>query len=77
MKYLGWSGRGWIDGGPAGAGPLSSQAPSWDDHGQEIGINMVRMGFSIKHFLSDAETTHSPENISDLIKRGLENKDVS
>ena len=77
IKYLGWSGRGWIDGGPTGAGPLNCQAPSWDRYGQEIGINMVRMGFSIKHFFSDTETTNSPENLSDLIKIGLENKDVS
>ena len=77
ITYLGWSGRGWIDGGPTGAGPLNSQAPSWDRYGQEIGINMVRMGFSIKHFLSDTETTNSPNDLSDLIRIGLENKDVS
>ncbi|MFC2166788.1 hypothetical protein ACFLQZ_02365 [Acidobacteriota bacterium] len=77
MKYLGWSGRGWSDGGPIGAGPLNCQAPSWDSFGQEIGINMVRMGFSIKHFLSERDMTNSPKNLSDLIKKGLENKDVS
>ncbi len=47
IKYIGWSGRGWADGGPIGARPLNCSAPSWDSYGQEIGINMVRMGFPI------------------------------
>ena len=77
LKYLGWSGRGWIDGGPFGAGPLSGQASSWDSFGQEIGINMVRMGFTIRHFLPEKELAISPENFSDLIEKGLDNTDVS
>jgi len=74
IKYIGWSGRGWPDGGVAGAGPISSRAPSWDGYGQEIGINMVRLGFSIRHFLPKDISQHS---ISDQIKRGLENTEVS
>lgn len=75
IKFIGWSGRGWIDGGPAGAGPMNSQAPSWDTYGQEIGINMVRMGFSIRHFLSGTERTQ--DSVSDHIKKGLENAEIS
>lgn len=75
IKYIGWSGRGWTDGGPIGAGPMNCNAPSWDSYGQEIGINMVRMGFSIKHFLS--ETENIQDSISDQIKKGFENIDVS
>ena len=75
IKYIGWSGRGWADGGPIGAGPIHCYAPSWESYGQEIGINMVRMGFSIRHFLSN-----NPKNqrlASDQIKKGLENTGVS
>jgi len=75
VRYLGWSGRGWSDGGPASAGPLSSQAPSWDSYSQEIGINMVRVGFTIRHFLPDTEDIQLP--LADHIKRGLENNEVS
>lgn len=75
IQYIGWSGRGWADGGPVGAGPLSSQAPSWDSYGQDVGINMVRMGFSIKHFLSGSENIQ--DSISDQVKKGLENREVS
>jgi hypothetical protein len=75
MKYFGWSGRGWADGGPAGAGPLNAQAPSWDSYGQEIGINMVRMGFTIKHFLPDK--VENPSSLSEQIKKGLEDRRVS
>ena len=75
INYIGWSGRGWPDGGAAGAGPISSRAPSWDSYGQEIGINMVRMGFSIGHFLPEQDI--SQHSISDQIKRGLENSEVS
>ena len=53
IKYIGWSGRGWADGGPISAGPINCKAPSWERYGKEIGINMVRMGFSMKHFLPD------------------------
>ncbi len=77
LTYLGWSGRGWIDGGPTGAGPLNCQAPSWDSYGQQIGINMVRTGFTIKHFLSERDITNSPDYLSDRIKIGLENTDAS
>lgn len=75
IEYIGWSGRGWIDGGPTGAGPLSSQAPSWDSYGQEIGINMVRTGFSVRDFLSGPVS--SEYSISEKIKKGLENTEVS
>lgn len=75
IMHIGWSGRGWVDGGPAGAGPLNSQAPSWDSYGQEIGINMVRTGFSIRHFLS--ETANDEASLSEQIKKGLENREVS
>jgi len=75
IKYIGWSGRGWIDGGPAGAGPINCNAPSWESYGQEIGINMVRMGFSIKHFLSSR--TYNKSSVSEQIKNGLENVECS
>lgn len=54
---------------------MNSQAPSWDSYGQEIGINMVRTGFSIRHFLS--ETANSEASLSEQIKKGLENREVS
>ena len=73
IKHIGWSGRGWIDGGSDGAGPLNSQAPSWESYGEEIGINMVRMGFTLKHFLSE-----NKESVSlDQTRRGLENREAS
>lgn len=75
IKYLGWSGRGWPDGGPAGAGPINCQAPSWESYGQEIGINMVRMGFSVRHFLPGI--SESQRSLSDQVKKGLENTEVS
>ncbi|MBD3413421.1 MAG: hypothetical protein GF421_03195 [Candidatus Aminicenantes bacterium] len=75
MKYLGWSGRGWADGGPLSAGPLNSQAPSWDEAGKEIGINMVRMGFTMKHFV--AAENNSNHSLLESIKKGMENKQVS
>jgi len=75
LTHIGWSGRGWGDGGPVGAGPLNSRAPAWDTYGQEVGINIVRMGFSIRHFLPDLEETR--QALADRIRRGLENKDVS
>jgi len=75
FQYLGWSGRGWPDGGQAAAGPISSQAPSWDSYSQEIGINMVRIGFSIKHFLP--EDTYISSSLADYIKKGFDNKEAS
>jgi len=75
IKYIGWSGRGWADGGPTGAGPIHCNAPSWESYGQEIGINMVRMGFSIKHFLP--ENVNIQDSMAYQIKKGLENTDVS
>lgn len=75
MQYIGWSGRGWADGGPLSAGPLSSRAPSWDRLSQEIGINMVRMGFTMKHFVP----TDLSQNFlfPEFIKKGMENIEVS
>ncbi|MFW6124203.1 MAG: hypothetical protein ACOC5G_03195 [Acidobacteriota bacterium] len=75
IRYIGWSGRGWADGGPLSAGPLSSQAPLWDRLSQEIGINMVRVGFTMKHFVpTDLSQSFSfPESI----KQGMENTEVS
>lgn len=73
IKHIGWSGRGWIDGGPVGAGPLNSRTPSWESYGEEIGINMVRMGLTMNHFLSENEDTVN----LDQIKRGLETRDAS
>jgi len=75
MQYIGWSGRGWPDGGPLSAGPLSAKAPSWDRLGQEIGINMVRMGFTMKHFLPD--DLKGNFSFSQSIKKGMENAHVS
>lgn len=75
IKFIGWSGRGWPDGGPTGAGPLNSQAPSWDSYGQEIGINMVRLGFSMKLFLAGDKNDQHP--MSEKIKKGFENREVS
>jgi len=75
IQYIGWSGRGWADGGPIGAGPMNCEAPSWDSYSQEIGINMVRMGFSIKQFLSETGNIQRP--MADQIKKGFENTDAS
>jgi len=75
IKYIGWSGRGFADGGPVGAGPINCKAPSWDSYSQEIGINMVRMGFSIRHFLSEHKSNQC--SILDQIKKGLENTDTA
>jgi len=75
LKYLGWSGRGLVDGGSTAAGSISCLAPSWDSYSQEIGINMIRMGFSIKHFLSGIENT--TQKILDEVKKGLENTRAS
>ncbi len=75
LTYIGWSGRGWVDGGPVGAGPLNSRAPAWDSYGEEVGINMIRVGFSIKHFLSAVKENR--KSLPDRIRRGLENKEVS
>lgn len=75
IRYIGWSGRGWPDGGPVSAGPISSRAPSWERCGWEIGINMVRMGFTMKHFTPE----YPDEGFSfpQYIKKGMENTDVS
>jgi hypothetical protein len=75
IKYIGWSGRGWADGGPIGAGPINYRAPSWDSCGKEIGINMVRVGFSMKHFLPD--DLNDDYSLSAYIKKGMENAEVS
>jgi len=75
IKYIGWSGRGWADGGPIGAGSINCNAPSWESYGKEIGINMVRMGFSMKHFLPD--NLNSDYSLSKYIKKGMENVEVS
>ena len=75
IQYFGWSGRGWADGGPVSAGPMSSGAPSWERWGSRLGINIVRVGFSMKHFLpGDLKTGFS---FSQSIKKGMENTDVS
>jgi hypothetical protein len=74
IKYIGWSGRGWADGGPVSAGPMSSKAPSWDELSREININMVRMGFTMKHFLPDDLDKNS---LSQSVKKGMENPCVS
>ncbi len=75
IKHIGWSGRGWPDGGPVGAGPINCHAPSWESYGQEIGINMIRMGFSIKHFLPVGSQVQN--FLLDHVKKGLENAEVS
>jgi len=75
IKYIGWSGRGWADGGPIGAGPINCRAPSWDNCGKEIGINMVRVGFSMKHFLPD--DLDDDYSLSEYVKKGMENAEVS
>lgn len=75
IKHIGWSGRGWADGGPVGAGPINCHAPSWESYGHEIGINMVRMGFSINHFLPAGSEMQN--SLSDHVKKGLENAEVS
>lgn len=75
LEYIGWSGRGWPDGGPVSAGPMSSKAPSWDKLSQEIGINMVRMGFTMKHFVPH-DLNHN-FSFPQFIKKGMENTDVS
>jgi len=75
IKYIGWSGRGWADGGPIGAGPIYCKAPSWESYGKEIGINMVRMGFSMKHFLPD--DLNDEYSLSEYVKKGMENVEVS
>ncbi len=75
LKYLGWSGRGLVDGGSTAAGPLSCLAPAWDSYSQEVGINMVRMGFSIKQFLAGTDTV--PQKMLDQVKKGLENTQTS
>lgn len=75
IKHIGWSGRGWPDGGPSGAGPINCQAPSWESYGQEIGINMVRMGFSIRHFLPAGSEIQT--SFSEHVKKGLSNTEVS
>lgn len=75
IKYIGWSGRGWADGGPIGAGPINCRAPSWDSCGKEIGINMVRVGFSLKHFLPD--DLDDDYSLSEYVKKGMENAEVS
>jgi hypothetical protein len=75
IRYIGWSGRGWADGGPVSAGPLSSQAPLWDRLSQEIGINIVRVGFTMKHFVP-TDLTQS-FSFPEFIKKGMENTEVS
>jgi len=75
IKYIGWSGRGWADGGPTGAGPINCKAPSWERYGKEIGINMVRIGFSMKHFLPD--DLNDEYSLSEYVKKGMENVEVS
>jgi len=74
IQYIGWSGRGWADGGPVSAGPMSSKAPSWDELSREININMVRMGFTMNHFLPDDLEKNS---LSQSVKKGMENSCVS
>jgi hypothetical protein len=46
IQFFGWSGRGIIDGGEVSAGPMSRLAPAWDEVGKEMGVNMVRIGFT-------------------------------
>ncbi len=75
IKYIGWSGRGWVDGGPIGAGPIYCKAPSWESYGKEIGINMMRMGFSMKHFLPD--DLNDSYSLSEYVIKGMENVEVS
>lgn len=75
LKYLGWSGRGWIDGGSIAAGPLSCLAPAWDSYSQEVGVNMARMGFSIKQFLTGTDT--ALQKMLHQVKKGLENTQTS
>ena len=61
IQFFGFSGRGVVDGGVAGTSALSQSAPAWDEYSRQLGINMVRIGFSMRIL-----QPHPDSNLKDL-----------